>query len=613
MTSIAIPYNKIIEWLETCCDKLDIGKTYRGLELSGEFRADVEGARTKGTEFFVDPMLPIDLLAVRSTEEPEPEEAEKPNRHTPPKLIKVNYYTLFWYLSGDDLDVERLEERLHFYQFHLSRVTDLRAVQIILAISRGMHTGIENDLKKMAEENGFGLWKFQNYGKLPLTLSKPCNFRDHMEEVLAHPPKDMETLPDNVKTEAPKIGPYLDRFVREAVDSLAGRTPTQVGKRYIHREILDLVFSLNRVSYADELKKIVTNHLLKKGDDYDFVAYAFSSLWKKYFPKMDYSQFLKIAELPLYNIFATRGRPYRDHYLHQFQVFVLGSCIIDRLMSKKHPDIVKCPNIDKQWLIASSFHDMAYPLQLYDKWAKDFFRESLGIPDIGESDIKSYFVDRSLLSSLGFIINALCEKHFDGTLKGNWLHREKGLVLFFYDRITKLKHHCILSSLFLLKQAQLQSPDLVEELFVPSALAIALHHYDQIFQKLPKKDDVWKNLPKERILKTIEFTTDPLTCLLMFCDCAQEWGRPKLGYNHEAEFEEDWQTFVLDKCSVTDSDCSIRITSPKLDSTDDKFDNKNREIVSLKKFLRRPENFDFRITLVDRSGEESPHHFRCNK
>jgi hypothetical protein len=596
-----IPYNQIIDRLEKCCIERDLGKVYRGLELSEEFTKDVALAKTKGTEFFVDPMLPVDLLAVKVVDEPESEE-RKPE--------KAHHYTLFWYTLTKGLPVEILEERLRFYQFHLSRVVDLRDVKIIVVISTEMSSEFESKLQKMTDENGFGLWKFQETGTLPLIICEPCNFREHMEKIIIHPPSRMEPLPKSVKDEAPKIGLYLDRFVREAVDALAGRTPMRVGKRYIDRQILDLTFSLDKICYADRLKELVTNHLQEKGDDFEFVNTAFSELWKEYFPKIDYSQFLKKAELPLYNIFTTRERPYRDHYLHQFQVFILGSCIIDKLMSK-HSGINKCPNIDKQWLITSSFHDVAYPLQLYDKWSKDFFEESLGIPDIGVSDIKSYFVDKSLLSSLGFIINALCERHFDGPLVGNWLDKERGLLLFLYDRITKLKHHCILSSIFLLKQAQVQSPEIVDELFVPSALAIALHHYDQIFNKLGLEDNAWTNLPKNRKLQTIDFATNPLAFLLMFCDCAQEWGRPKFGNKPRAELE-DGQTFVLNNCSITDNQCSIRIVSPKWESTDEDFVYKNNEILNLKKMLRCPKNFDFRITLVDKSGDESRHHFKCS-
>jgi hypothetical protein len=593
-----ISYNDVIDKLEKYCIKEGLGRVYRGLELSSEFMFDVTQAKTKGTEFCVDPMLPIDLVAVKDVSELETEEKNKHASHQ---------YTLFWYALTKGLNVPRLEERLHFYQFHLSRAVDLRDIRIILVITDKIEPKLENELKELAVTNGFGLWTFKSSLKGPNILCEPCGFRQHMENVIVNPPKDMINLPQVVKDEAGKVGLYLDRFVREAVDSLAGRTPSQAGKRYIDRQVLDLVFNLERVCYSEDLKNLVTTHLQEKDDDFEFVDKAFSALWGKYLPLIKYTQFLKIAEIPLHNIFATMERHYRDHYLHQFQVFVLGSCILDKMITCGCPDLP--PNIDKQWLITSSFHDVAYPLQLYDSWAKKFFEESLGIPDMGESDLKSYFIDRSLLSSLGFIINALSERHFGGPLKGNWLSQERGLVLFFYDRITKLKHHCILSSIFLLKQAQKYSPDQVDELFVPPALAIALHHYNDVFKKLNSKDEAWKNLPENRKLESIDFCKNPLAFMLMFCDCVQEWGRPKLGDNPHTEVE-GWQTFVLKECMLDKKQCLVKLESPRLNSTDKLYDDKYREIIDLIKMLKAPQGFDFKIILTDKEGQGSNHQFK---
>ena len=537
MSKAEIQYTDIIIWLKKFCRKKRFGKTYLGLEKSSEFIADVDGAKTKEVEFFVDPMLPIDLVAVYSKKE---KDQDKPG-----EKVKVNYYTLFWIVSTEESDAEKLGVRLQFYQFLLSRVAYLRSVKIYLVIPDGIERGTEADLLRIAKNDGFGLLKLESVEKPPNELAGARNFRYHMEEVLRNPPTDMELdpLPDAVKRKRRKIGPYLDLFVREAIDAVAGRTSMQAGKRFIDRDLLEHVFSLKHVSYAAKLKEMVTAHLLKKGDDYDFVRNTFSALWQMYFPKMDYSKFLHDAELPLYHILAPNREPYRDHYLHQFQVFLLGSCILDRLMDINQPDIANNPNIDKQWLITSSFHDMAYPLQLYEDWAKGFFEESLNIPDLGKLDIKSYFVDRSLLSSTGFIVNALCEKYFGRQSEGNWIDQEKELFLFFYDRISRTKHHCILSSLYLLKQSNLKYPKRVLELFAPSALAIVLHHYDQVFKKLPPNDKAWKDLEKaERVLHSLEFKTDPLTWLLMFCDSAQEWGRPTLELPKAEDIKEDNQS-----------------------------------------------------------------------
>ena len=60
-----IPYNEVIDRLKESCYEQKLGNVYNGLELCQEFRTDVDIARNRGTEFLVDPMPPIDFLAVK--------------------------------------------------------------------------------------------------------------------------------------------------------------------------------------------------------------------------------------------------------------------------------------------------------------------------------------------------------------------------------------------------------------------------------------------------------------------------------------------------------------------------------------------------------------------
>lgn len=572
-----ISYNDIIKQLEAYYKKRKGVITYRGLEYSTEFAEDVKDV---GKEFYIDPMLPIDLLTVERKEEID----DKTN-----ELKPVSYYTLHWLISKDDPELER---KLQFYRFYLSRISKLKGVQIIMVIPGSSEKKLEKPLRKIAKENGFGLWRVEASQEKPEELCKSQDFREHMEEAFRNPPIGMRHFRKPIKDKAGEITLFFDRYVGEAVDALAGRTPKQAGKRYIERKLLDLVFELKNISYTKKLRELVTQHLEQKGNDYDFVSNTFSTLWSECELGADYTDFLRVSELPLYNIFATQGKLYRDHYLHQFQVFLLGLYIIDNLPQKFGG------SIDKQWLITSSFHDMAYPIELYDIWARRFFEQSLGVPEMGVLDIKSYFVDRSLLSRLGFLVNALCKTHFNDELQGNWLHKEKDLVTFLHKKIVETKHHCILGSLYLLKHAQSCSSDLLYNLFVPSALAIALHH-DVLRQK---DDDEWQKLPDNRKLQSLKFTNDQLAFLLMFCDCAQEWGRPTGKQPTQGNEEEDAKRFIFSKCDVTATGCSVVIKTPFLSVNDKRFEVKDNELRILEKFLESPQDVEFKITLVDRSG-----------
>lgn len=581
MSNIQEQYNKIIKWLENYYEGLghEIYSTFRGLEYSKQFITDVEEAEKEGTEFIVDPKLPIDFVAVKTEEEARDDK--------PDEVVKVNYYQIFWIVSPDDQATER---RLQFYRFYLSRISWVKAIEFIIVVPADIESESEKKITKIAEDNGFGLWKVETTKAEPDLICSSKDYGKHMEDSLISPkdPK-MEHFDTVITDKAEDLSLFFESFVREAVEALAGLTPKRYGRRYIERKLLDKVFDLENIKYAEELKYLVATHLINKGSDYEFVSSTFSTLWKKCELGIDYNDFLKTFEPPLLNIFAGKDQPYRDHYIHQFQVFLLGLHIIDKLRT------IFPEEIDRLWLITASFHDMAYPLQKYDSWAQSFFKESLGIESIGVSDIKSNFVEGSLLASMGDIINALCKGHFNGELRGNWLQEEQSLIRFFHERITQRKHHCILSSLSLLKRALLVDHSLRETLFVPSALAIALHH-----------DVVWRELPTERHLNSLKFSNDPLAFLLMFCDCVQEWGRPKT--NESSVSESDEEFFLFEDCNVTDSKCTVTIYSPYLSRTQQRFKDKGDELDNLEAFLQSPPEAEFWVTLKDKFGAKSEHH-----
>ncbi len=172
---------------------------------------------------------------------------------------------------------------------------------------------------------------------------------------------------------------------------------------------------------------------------------------------------------------------------------------------------------------------MAYPVQLYDSWSKKFFEKVLGISDVGASDLRSQFIDKTLLSCMGYLINSLLKTHRGETLQGNWLADEEKLVKFFYEEITMVKHHCIIGSVSLLKKAiGVKKTELLKDVFIPAALAVALHH-----------ENIWQKLKKDHELSMIEFDKDPMSFLLLFCDCVQEWGRPTVSDKENRKKKEE--------------------------------------------------------------------------
>lgn len=566
-------YQGLIDWLEKYYKEQGNVATYRGLEDSSEFAADVNRSSEEGIEFHIDPMLPIDLVKVEIKEILSGDE--------PPKPIKLHYYTLFWIVIRDD---KTTQDKLQFYRFYLSRISPSKAVEAVIIIPNDLEPEICESLIEVANNYKFGLWSIDVTSNEPSIICTPKDMLQRMEDELRNPPDQMEHFGREITDAAAPLSLFFDRYIREAVEALAGVTAKTIGKRYIGRKLLDTVFELRTISYASRLQELVTNHLIDKDDDYDFVSNTFNTLWSECEIGVDYSNFLKVFEPPLMNIYADQEKSYRDHYLHQFHVFILGLYIIDQL-HEVFPE-----NIDKQWLITSSSHDMAYPLQLYDNWAQRFFNESLGIPDVGVLDMKSSFIDGSLLSSLGYIVNGFCKMRSGSELTGNWLQTEKPLVQFFHTIITTRKHHCVLSSLYLLKQAHFKNLDheIIDSLFAPCALSIALHH-----------DVVWNGLPVERRMNSLEFNNNPLTFLLMYCDAIQEWGRPKANLDLDEKLQNE--SFVLSEIAVNNGSCLVTIKAPTLSSQDDLFKAKGEELDNLSGFLKSSTGKPlFKIKLIDK-------------
>ena len=557
---------------------------YDHLEDLPEILEKIKEVR-KNYKFSIDPNLPIDLICVEKREE----EIKKG------KQEKFSYYTIFLVVSTNDIP-DSLENRIIFHRFYLSRIISSKRLEIIL-VTPDFTKKIN---KKFLQDNGVGFWKF---------VSK----EEELKEVFPSlSQRDLMTKEFN-KSKPENIPLFFDKYVHNAVNAIAGVRPEQFGKRYIDRKLMDKIFDLKKISYCEELFKVINEHLTEKGNEYEFASEVFSKLWKEYI-SIPYINFLEIFEPSLQHVFAeTRvksGRIYRDHYLHQFQVFLLGLYIIDKLYDN-FAEKYKNPEIS--WLIISSFHDMAYPVQLHDEWSGKFFNKVFGVTkELGHLELKSSFVDKSFLCCLCYLITRLCSVLLKEEVKGNWLSEKNVLVNFFYKKITEAKNHCILSSISLLKMIQetknlgkitidgMKFKDALEDIFIPSALAIALHDKN-VWQELNDKKK-WQKFKEKVPLPFLRFEDDPLSFLLIFCDNIQEWGRPSKSKIYEKE--ERWKRFYL-KDLKYDSETGFHITiwTPTGTKGEKFFIDKQNELREIQNFLKQPPDVKFAIRLQDKEGE----------
>lgn len=642
MTTVVEKYNhsEIIDWLE---NKFKGARIYKELEDSPEFQKDVREAKEE-QEFFIYPRLAVNLILVEKKRELVDQDKIKEIKGEKQKI--ANYYTLFFVISSEKSikeNLDYLKGRLSFYQFYLSRISEPQRFKIIIVIPK--YVDLPKECKKYCEDTGFGIWKVDIRDNTQEVICKPKTLREKMIEEFnrsADNPKDIgETveklskkikfknmclLKEAIKENAEDLAVFFEQYILDAVDAIAGVTPDHYGKRYIDRKLLYLMSDLKKVSYGERLLELVNEHLDENYDDYQYVNEIFSKLWEEHI-NIPYSTFLKTFEPALLHVYAEgeRDKIYRDHYIHQFQVFLLGVYIIDKLYEKftgkyKKPEII--------WLIISSFHDMAYPVQKFDDWTDEFFDKVFKVKNIGHMDLKSEFIGKSFLIPLSYLITRLCSVLMKEKVKDNWPAEKNELVKCFYEEITEAKKHSILSSVSLLKivlekyrkKIAIEGMDFDEafvQIFIPSALAIAIHD-DDFWQKLKDKEQ-WRKKKGRCPLPILEFNIDPLSFLLIFCDNVQEWGRPtktkttekeekrrtaklKTGEKGEEE-EEKWRRFHLKDVRYDPlKGFDITIYTPHHKRTAQFFIDKETKLRELQAFLKQPSHTKFTIYLEDKHG-----------
>lgn len=218
---------------------------------------------------------------------------------------------------------------------------------------------------------------------------------------------------------------------------------------------------------------------------------------------------------------ARRKGESRDHFLHQFQTFLMGALILDSYVGSTSSPLILCkryPRLDLPWLIASIFHDFGFDLANldssldivigelryesrgnlhYSTLLNSFhdFKNSNG--DLDDWNPDSYIVQNTNLTDILF--RAAIEKSARKT--GKRLRANHGV----------LSAHKIVN---LLEQLVEQAPSLVP-VFMSSALSVSMHD---------KK--IWAELFANSILP-IDASKFPLLHLLILCDTLAEAGRPK--------------------------------------------------------------------------------------
>jgi hypothetical protein len=224
-------------------------------------------------------------------------------------------------------------------------------------------------------------------------------------------------------------------------------------------------------------------------------------------------EFKKHEELLLYGL-----NDYRDHFMHQFHVFVSGYIIINKLgieefrsriqnnMSQALERDIKIYESDvlRIWFLTAFYHDCAYILEKIDAELSGFFKKILGYPFSVKFNWEQLLKKESnfpkyLTQLLKYFVSPKGTNQ--GTLLRNYL-----------DSIIESHDHGVLSALLLREYNSRSTERRINECLY-AALAISFH-----------TKNVYKNLMEGKV-KKLSFESFPIAFLLAFCDTAQSFGR----------------------------------------------------------------------------------------
>jgi hypothetical protein len=205
---------------------------------------------------------------------------------------------------------------------------------------------------------------------------------------------------------------------------------------------------------------------------------------------------------------------YRDHFIHSSNVFLLGYYIINELRrtcNLKGSDF-HLNDIELTWMMASTFHDIAYPIQEMESWLNDLFGKLLGI-----NPRFDYNITQVIPMAYNEFMKMIGRYHSEGIAFGSGNASDFSMDWSIYDRLNSelvRKDHGVLSALMLAHimairkgfatQRHGRSWDFIYN-HMPAIHAISLHTLEPV---------------------NLEFEKHPIAFLLVLCDELQDWGRP---------------------------------------------------------------------------------------
>ena len=225
------------------------------------------------------------------------------------------------------------------------------------------------------------------------------------------------------------------------------------------------------------------------------------------------------------------GLRYREHLVHQFQVFLLGLYIIscnEKIRAAMLNYLERCcitstfDNILRCWFLSSIFHDFAYSMEKLDDWLGAYF-QTLFSEELGKERLPFIFLWENLFTveKYEYHKNMLMEAINRRVVSAEPSSQDTNLHHMFITTLMaksdkKKKNHGLFGALVLMNKLMREPQEHDDRDVVPivreAAVAIALHARDVY-------EDIYK-------MRETVIDGSPFAFLLVFCDNVQEWGRP---------------------------------------------------------------------------------------
>lgn len=218
----------------------------------------------------------------------------------------------------------------------------------------------------------------------------------------------------------------------------------------------------------------------------------------------------------LYNLLG-----YRDHLVHQFEVFRTGFVLISEIYNIGYwPFVETLDDIIRKWFATAIFHDIAYPLEKIDELVEEFVLDTFGhkgkggkttykgIKKFGLYGMSKILTIENQLFNIIQLVNYLAERF---KLEKNHINHLYRLLM---DALLVKQDHGVLSALIVFGQNWGKGDKTIA---LEVATAIGFH-----------SDNVWAAVFNDNDLQgqhLLCFNKWPLAFLLTLCDTIQEWGR----------------------------------------------------------------------------------------